>query len=99
MEGRGGRGGNRVKTSESTNRQAAARFSSTSECLATTPRMPLGISHKSFLSSALEQFIRLRESSATLEASHQVVPNNAIGQVFKDTLPRNYAHKTGVLIM
>lgn len=90
MEGKGGgerRGKNRDETSESTSRQAAARFSSTSECLATTPRMPLGISHKSFLSSALEQFIRLRESSATVEASYQVVPNNSIGQILKTPYP------------
>lgn len=95
LEGKGRKGGAGigVKTSESTSRQAAALFSSTSECLATTPRMLLGTSHKSFLSSALEQFIRLRESSTTVEASYQVAPNNSTGQVSKDVLPRNYAHK------
>lgn len=58
------------------------------------PECHSGISHKSFLSSSLEQFIRLREPS-------QLLPNNSTGQVFKEILPRNYAHKfislTGVL--
>lgn len=63
-------------------RQASGIFCSASEYLATTPRMPLGSSHKSFLSSALEQFIRLRETSTTVQASHPVVPNNSVGQGF-----------------
>lgn len=49
---------------------------------------------QSFLSSVLEQSIRVRESPTTVQASYRVIPNNSMGQVFKAILPRNYAHKS-----
>lgn len=78
----GGRGGKRGRKRGEDQEAQAGRWLGSSlplQCLATTPRKPSQISHKSFLSSVLEQFIRLREPSTTGEASYQVVPNNSIG--------------------
>lgn len=83
MQGKGGgRGGKRGRKRGEDQEAQAGRWLGSSlplQCLATTPRKPSQISHKSFLSSVLEQFIRLREPSTTGEASYQVVPNNSIG--------------------
>jgi hypothetical protein len=45
---------------------------------------------QSFLSPALELFIRSRETSTTVQASYQVVLDNSTGQILLELSSRNY---------